>query len=67
MGFLIPNTPKLPEPIKPPSEASPEVQEARLRERRLTRLRRGRRATLLTGGQGLTGAVPVQGKTLLGS
>ena len=51
----------------PPGIDDPDVQRARDEERRLLeRKRRGHSQTLLTGGQGVLGSVPMQRKTLLG-
>jgi len=52
---------------EPPEEDDPEVEEARRREREAMRRRRGRRATILTGAQGVEGPAPGTRRTLLGS
>lgn len=63
MSFLAP---KPPSPPPPPSRDDEEVEEARRKQRLAARLRQGRRATILTGGAGLTEPAPVGRKRLLG-
>ena len=66
-GIVGSSKPKLPDPAPPPPQREdPDVQAARERELERNRLARGRRTTLLTGGEGVTEAAPVARKTLLG-
>jgi hypothetical protein len=58
--------PPAPPPPPPPIEEDPKVKQAADEERRRQRLRKGRRATILTGPQGLQTEAPLQKKTLLG-
>lgn len=68
MGFLSPKPPRPLAPPAPPPVArdNDDVEEARRKERTAARLRRGRAATILTSGAGLTGAAPIGRKHLLG-
>lgn len=61
-----PPTP-LPPPPPVPSRADPAVEAARKRAQIAARNAKGRAATILTGGQGLSGDTPANKKTLLGS
>jgi len=63
MSFLAPKPPSLP-PL--PTRDDEEVEEARRKQRLAARLRRGRGATILTSGAGLTDPAPVGRKRLLG-
>lgn len=73
MGIL---SPKVPAPTLPPAppaittkaspDQSPAARDAQDRERRRRRAAFGPASTLLTGGQGVTGAASTTGKTLLG-
>ena len=62
-----PAPPPPPEPVITPTKVDPEVTEAGEREKKRGRLARGRKSTILTGGQGVTGEAPVEKKTLLGA
>ncbi len=64
MSFLAPSPPSPPPP--PPTRDDEEVEEAQRRQRLAARLRRGRGATILTSGAGLTDPAPVGRKRLLG-
>lgn len=67
-SFLSPPKPPTPTPPPPlPTREDPAVAEAARRERLAAAQRRGRRATLITGGQGAEGEAPVERKTLLGA
>lgn len=66
MSFLAPSPSPPPPPPPLPTRNDEEVEEARRKEIIAQRLRRGRVATILTGGQGLTGSAPVGRKRLLG-
>lgn len=61
-----PPTP-LPPPPPVPSRADPAVEAARKRAQIAARNAKGRAATILTGGQGLSGDAPANKKTLLGA
>lgn len=63
-GFSSAPTPAPPPP--PPARDNGEVQEAALQERLRQARARGRSANILTGGQGVTEAVPAARKRLLG-
>ncbi len=60
-----------PAPVTPPAEApkqaDPAVQQARSDERRRAANAQGAASTILTGGQGVTGAASTTKKTLLGA
>ena len=74
MSFLSP--PKLPPPapLPPPPPApaapgeqeAPEIEAAKAEERERQDKRKGRRSTILTGPQGVTGLASVQRTALLG-
>jgi|AntAceMinimDraft_6_1070360.scaffolds.fasta_scaffold05616_4 hypothetical protein len=64
--FSKPPAPLPPAP-PPPTPEDPEVEAARKRAHRAALNARGRAATILTGGQGLTGDTPANKKTLLGA
>ena len=75
MGFLKPSRPApvqvaqvaKEQPVAPTITATdPEVQEAVRKEKELSRLRKGRKSTLLTGPAGLGDTAPTEKKTLLG-
>ena len=70
MGSIFnPPKPKAPPPPPPPPPEpakDPEVEEARSQERHSAKRRRGRQATILTGGLGLTDDPLVQQPKLLG-
>ncbi|MGF1594791.1 MAG: hypothetical protein ACFCUW_16035 [Kiloniellaceae bacterium] len=68
MGSIInPPKPKSPPPPPPPPDpGDPAIEEARRREREAARRRRGRQATILTGGLGDSGPPPLRQPTLLG-
>jgi len=51
----------------PPTPEDPAVEAARKRAQRAAQNAKGRAATILTGGQGLTGDTPINKKTLLGA
>ena len=65
--FSSPKPPPLPPPPELPEPADPKVEEARKRAQIAARNAKGRAATILTGGRGLTGDAPVNKKTLLGA
>ena len=64
--FAKPPAPLPPAP-PPPTPDDPAVEAARKRAQRAARLAKGRAATILTGGQGLTGDTSATKKTLLGA
>lgn len=67
MSFLAPSPPKSIAPVSAPVvRDDADVREAERKERLAARLRQGRRATILTGGSGLTGVAPSARKRLLG-
>jgi len=59
-------SPPPPAPL-PPTPEDPAVEAARKRAQRAAQNAKGRAATILTGGQGLTGDTPINKKTLLGA
>jgi len=59
-------SPPPPAPL-PPTPEDPVVEAARKRAQRAAQHTKGRAATILTGGQGLTGDMPINKKTLLGA
>ncbi len=65
--FSKPSPPALPPLPPPPEPADPDVEAARKRALAAARNAKGRAATILTGGQGLSGDAPVNKKTLLGA
>ena len=65
--FSRPPPPAPPPPPPVPQPGDPAVEEARKRALAAARNAKGRAATILTGGQGLTGDAPVSKKTLLGA
>jgi hypothetical protein len=65
--FSKPSPPPLPQLPLSPTLDDPAVEEARKGAQIAARNARGRAATILTGGQGLVGDVPVNKKTLLGA
>lgn len=64
--FAKPPAP-LPTAPPPPTPEDPAVEAARKRAQRAALNAKGRAATILTGGQGLTGDTPATKKTLLGA
>lgn len=65
--FSAPKAPALPPPPPPPPEKNdPSVLDARRREIEAASKAKGRKATLLTGGEGVEEAGNVARKTLLG-
>lgn len=74
MSFLSPSPPPASPPPPPPpplppepvTREEPEVKETRRKVRRAARLRKGRAATILTSGTGVSGPAPVTRKRLLG-
>jgi hypothetical protein len=68
MGSMF--SPPKPKPVTPPPSPpmpeDPVIEEARKREREATKRRKGRQATILTGGLGVTSQPQVQQPTLLG-
>jgi hypothetical protein len=59
----------LPPAVAPPTREDPEIDEAKRRLRLSERNRRGRRSTILTGGQGVLGDAQIErprGAQLLG-
>lgn len=64
--FSKPSPPPLPAPLAPTTE-DPAVEVARKRAQRAAQNAKGRAATILTGGEGLTGDTPINKKTLLGA
>lgn len=68
MGGILstPKTPAAPAPVQVPTREDPEVEEARRRAKVALSKSKGRAATILTGGEGLTGDAPTTKKTLLG-
>jgi len=65
--FSKPSLPPLPLPPPPPDPADPEIEAARKRAQIAARNAKGRAATILTGGRGLSADGPVNKKTLLGA
>ena len=56
MGFFAPKAPSMPPPPPPPpTREDPEVLEAKKRLRASEAKRKGRAATILTGGEGVLG------------
>ena len=68
MGFLTPKQPD-PPPAPPPAPTreDPDVEQARRQATVEARRQRGRAATVLTGGQGVTDQAPLRTKRLLGA
>ncbi len=69
MGFLgsSPSPPAVQAAMPVPTVDDAEVQAAKTKEAEILRKQRGRAATLLTGGLGVTEQAPTQQKTLLGA
>ena len=69
MGFF--GGSKSPPPVyyapAPPTENDAEIKAAKVKEEEILRKQRGRAATLLTSGLGVTEQAPTQKKTLLGA
>lgn len=65
--FSKPATPTPLPPPPPPTRDDPAVDAARKRAQIAARNAKGRAATILTGGQGLSGDAPAHKKTLLGA
>ena len=70
MGFIGGSSPP-PPPVyyapPPPTENDAEIKAAKDKEAEILRKQRGRAATLLTSGLGVTEQAPTQKKTLLGA
>ena len=64
--FSAPKLPKAPKTKIDDTAIKEAEEEAKRKERILQRQKQGRAATLLTGGQGLSGKAPTERKTLLG-
>ena len=74
MSFLFPSMPAMPSPpqLEMPSQDVPSFEDAEREKAELEKLRsaetsrKGRRSTMLTGGQGLTTDAELNKKSLLG-
>jgi len=65
-GMFSPSMPALPAATPVPDDKDPAIEEARRKEVIAARKAKGRAATLLTGGTGVSGQANVQSKSLLG-
>ena len=59
-GFISPKTPRLPPaPPAPPTRDDPAIAAAGKKQQAADLRRRGRRSTIITGGQGVLGGTPL--------
>lgn len=58
--------PSVPPVTKPPKREDPKVAEAVAKEKEATKLKKGRKSTILTGGKGVTEEIETKKKKLLG-
>ena len=67
LQLFLKDTPTVVQPPSVPTITDPAIEEARKKAAAQARLARGRSSTILTGGQGVTGAAPVEKPTLMGA